>query len=209
MSRARADVLVEDVESVDAFFVVDGVADLEGVEAEFEGPVEVVGCYIEVNLIATGASEQAIDGLVEELALEVPEGEVDAGLGDGGDAACAESLGGAPHEVVEVLGGEAVAAFEEGAEVVVDEGCGELAEAALSEAVCAVFGDDLHPEVCLGVCAGHLAVHAGELGVLVDGEGTARVGVPAVATGGGLGGCAGDVDVDGADGLDFHFFSPG
>ena len=105
--------LVEDVESVDALFVVDGVADLEGVEAEFEGPVEVVGGDVDVNFVAAGASEQAIDGLFEELALEVPEREVDAGLGDGCDAACAETLGGTPHEVVEVFGGEAVAAFEE------------------------------------------------------------------------------------------------
>ena len=92
--------LVEDVEAVDALSVVDGVADLEGVEAEFEGPVEVVGGDLEVNLVAARASEQAIDGLIEELSFEVPEGEIDAGLGDGCDAACAEALGGAPHEVV-------------------------------------------------------------------------------------------------------------
>ena len=171
--------LVEDVEAVDALFVVDGVADLEGVEAELHRPVEVVGCDVDVDLVAAGSAEQPIDGLFEELALEVPEGEVDAGLGDGCDAARAESLRGAPHEVVEELGGEAVAADEQGAEVVVNEGGGELAEAALSEAVCAVLGDDLHPEVCLCVGAGHGAVHAGELRVLVDGERAACVGVPA------------------------------
>ena len=88
------------------------------------GPVEVVGCDVDVDFVAAGASEQAIDGLFEELALEVPECEVDAGLGDGGDAAGAESLGGAPHEVVEELGGEAVAVLEQGAEVVVDDACG-------------------------------------------------------------------------------------
>ena len=80
-----ADVLVEDVEAVDALFVVDGVADLEGVEAELHGPVEVVGCDVDVDLVAAGSAEQPIDGLFEELALEVPEGEVDAGLCDGGD----------------------------------------------------------------------------------------------------------------------------
>ena len=46
--------LVEDVEAVDAFLVVDGVADLEGVEAEFEGPVEVVGCDVDVDFVAAG-----------------------------------------------------------------------------------------------------------------------------------------------------------
>ena len=137
--------LVEDVEAVDALFVVDGVADLEGVEAELHGPVEVVGCDVDVDLVAAGSAEQPIDGLFEELALEVPEGEVDAGLCDGCDAARAESLGGAPHEVVEELGGEAVASLQQGAEVVVDEGGGELAEAALAKPVCAVLGDDLHP----------------------------------------------------------------
>ena len=57
----------------------------------------------------------------------------------------AESLGGAPHEVVEELGGKAVASLQQGAEVVVNEGGGELAEAALAKPVCAVLGDDLHP----------------------------------------------------------------
>ena len=120
--------------------------------------------------------------------------------------ACAESLRGTPHEVVEELGGEAVASDEQGAEVVVNESCGELAEAALAKAVCAVLGDDLHPEVCLRVGAGHGAVHAGELGVLVDGEGAPCVGVPAGATRECLRGRARDVDGYCSDGFYLHVF---
>ena len=50
------------------------------------------------------------------------------------------------------------------------------------------------------------AVHARELGVLVDGEGAACVGVPAGATRGRLGGRARDVDGYCSDGFYLHVF---
>ena len=93
--------------------------------------------------------------------------------------------------------------------MVVNEGGGELAEAALSEAVCAVLGDDLHPEVCLGVGAGHHAVHARNSGYLLMGSARRAWEFQPGRRAGVLGGVRGMLTDTALTDFIFMFFSPG
>ena len=62
--------------------------------------------------VAHQTPQQAIDRLLHQFAFQIPQGQVDGALGAGGNAHGTVSFGGAPHHVVEVLGGKTVAAFQ-------------------------------------------------------------------------------------------------
>ena len=69
-----------------------------------------------------GAAEQPVDGLPEELALEVPEGDVDAGQAD--DAPRAESVGLyllVAYALPDALGVEGIGADDEGRDPALDD----------------------------------------------------------------------------------------
>ena len=108
-------------------------------------------------------------------------GEIDPGLRYGRVPGGSNRLGGTPHEVVVQLGGEGIAPLEQRREDVVDDRGDRLTERADAEAVRAVLGDCLDPDVDLGLRPGHLAVLARELRVLVDRQRARRERVPALA----------------------------
>ena len=181
------------------FVVVRGIRDLEAHESEFLCPVQVVRRAIHKGLVAAGAADQRVDRLPKQLSLQVPQGEVDSGLRDRGDATGAKALGRPPHEVVQELERQAVAAFQERTEVVVDQGGRRLTEAALAQAPRPIFGRHLNPYPFPGVGAGHAAVETGELRVLIDGQRAPRVRVPAGTARLRGRGCSRDVQTDGSD----------
>jgi len=101
-------------------------------QREFGAPEAVGLCRhglragaVEVEDGAAGAADELVDGLVADLAEEVPEGEVDGGDGGDGEALASVEHGGAVHLFEEVVRVAGVGAEEEALEVLVDEpACG-------------------------------------------------------------------------------------
>ena len=154
--------------------------------------VEAAG--VDGDFFLGAAAEEAEDGLLGGFAEEVPEGDVDGGDGDHGDALAAEGHGAAVHLLPEELDVPGVGAEEDGREVGVDEGLGDLGrEGGVAEADEAGVGEDFdeHPAVEGEVAHGGLA------------EGDEVHGVGAEVRGEGDGG-AGPFDDAGADFGDLH-----
>ena len=124
--------------------------ELDGLEAEFEEPFDVVlGAVgehgvggVAEDLVLDRAAQQFIDGKAEQLSLEVPEGVVDGADGVACEAVGAVGGGRAAHEVPVLLDGHRVLALEEGREVVVDDGEDGAAHWGESDAPGSVFGGD-------------------------------------------------------------------
>ena len=117
------------------------------------GDVGAVGVGVDEAALAGLAAEQVVDGRVEGLALDVPEGDVDGGDGGHGDGA-ATPVGSAIEILPDVFGLEGIAADEAGEDVVGEiDGDGELAavERGVAEAVDAFVGVDAEgDEVAVG-----------------------------------------------------------
>src|SRR5438105_4988352 len=79
--------------------------------------VGAVGVGVDEAALAGLAAEEVVDGGVEGLALDVPEGDVDGGDGGHGDGA-ASPIGSAVEVLPDVFGLEGVAAYEAGEDVV-------------------------------------------------------------------------------------------
>ena len=92
---------------------------LDGVEGF--GDVGAVGVGVDEAALAGLAAEEVVDGGVEGLALDVPEGDVDGGDGGHGDGA-APPVGSAIEVLPDVFGLEGVAADEAGEDVVLQVG---------------------------------------------------------------------------------------
>ena len=85
------------------------------------GDVRSVGVGVDEAALAGLAAEKVVDGRVEGLALDVPEGDVDGGDGGHGDGA-APPVGSAIEILPDVFGLEGVAADEAGEDVVLEVG---------------------------------------------------------------------------------------
>ena len=118
---------------------------LKALNPQFKAPVEVVASSVEFEMVATGAAEQAVHGLTQQLAFEVPERQIDPALGNGRATGVTEALSGAPHQVVEEFRGQTIAARQQGGEDLLDDGGYRLAKGAAAQTPSTVFGGDLHP----------------------------------------------------------------
>ncbi len=85
------------------------------------GDVGSVGVGVDEGALAGLAAEEVVDGSVEGLALDVPEGDVDGGDGGHGDGA-APPVGSAIEVLPDVFGLEGIAADDAGEDVVFEVG---------------------------------------------------------------------------------------
>src|SRR5207249_3088168 len=88
---------------------------LDGVEGF--GNIGAIGVGVDEAALTGLAAEEVVDGDVEGLALDVPEGDVDGGDGGHGDGA-APPVGSAIEILPDVFGLEGVSADEAGEDVV-------------------------------------------------------------------------------------------
>ena len=140
------DVLFDEVKAFVALGVVSWIGDLETCEAEFLEPVEVVAGGVERDLVSNGSAKEFVYGSTEEFALEVPEGDVNAGHRCSDDSGESVAVAGAHYQIVHQFDCHAVLAFDERRNDVVDVGCYGLSEGAVAEAISAVLGDGLDPD---------------------------------------------------------------
>jgi hypothetical protein len=138
---------------------------LDGVDGF--GDVGAVGVGVDEDAFAAGASEEVVEGCVEGLGFDVPEGDVDGGDGGHGDGA-ATPVGSAVEVLPDVFDAGGIAADEAGEDVLGEVGGdGELAavEGGVAEAVDAGVGGDFEgDEVAVGGAedeAGVGDLHAG------------------------------------------------
>ena len=139
------DFVFEAIESFLTLSIVNRIGDLEGAKPQFETPVEVVAGGVEFEMIATGAAEQAVHGLTQQLAFEVPERQINPALGNGRATGMTEALSGAPHQVVEKFRRQTIAARQQGREDLLDDGGYRIAKGAAAQTPSAVFSGYLHP----------------------------------------------------------------
>ena len=124
-------------------FLLDGeCAGTNGFGLEREA--EAAGVHLDGG--ARGASEQSIDGDIEETAADVPEGVVDGADGHHEESVAGVTVG-AVHLVPEFFAGERVFADKEGAKVFVDHDGGVFFDRAV-EAVDAAGGSDAKVDCC-------------------------------------------------------------
>lgn len=112
------------------------------------------------------------------------------------------AFGIAPHHVVEQFGGKAVAAFEQGGVVVIDQGGDGFAKSGGTQPPGAVFGNDLNPNA-LAANARGFGGHCGGI-VTAHGQTNGCYLTPACAAGFGFGFGTWKGDVDSANGFDLH-----
>lgn len=79
---------------------------------------------VEVEALLGGAADEAVDGLVAQLAEQIPDGEVDDGDDGNGETLAAVEHGRAVHLLEQQVGIAGVGADEEALEVLVDEPAG-------------------------------------------------------------------------------------
>ena len=122
--------------------------ELDRLEAQFQEPVyavcHAIGCVgvagVAENLVFLRAAEQFIDGLAEQLALEVPEGVVHGTDGVACQADVAVCAGGTLHHVPGFFCRHAVLADKDGCELVVDDAVDGRAVDGDAKSPCAVLG---------------------------------------------------------------------
>ena len=95
----------------------------EGLEAPVAQVVEVVAGGVAAGAVAGRAAEELVHGHAQDLAPEVPQGQVHGADGIRGESGCAEgAVGAAGHHVPQFLGGQGRLAGQHGSEEVVDDG---------------------------------------------------------------------------------------
>lgn len=198
-----SDLVFEAIKPFLPLSVVNRVGDLEGTKPQFKAPVEVVASGVEFDAVAAGAAEQAVHGLAQQLALEVPQRQIDAALGNGRATGMTEALSSAPHQVVEKFRGQTIAARQQGREDLLDDGSHRLAKGAAAQTPSAVLGRDLDPYRA-AAHARHLAGKAREFWILVDRQRARRTLVPRGAAARCFGRIGREPEVNYADGLYLH-----
>ena len=146
MPAHLSDVLLGAVDRARAVERAERSRELEHLEAALDVPVDVVAGDVAGDPVADLAADERIHRLVEQLADEVPERQVDGADGVGRESLGAVGASGAEHQVPALLDGEAVLALQQRREVVADDRRDRIAVVGPAETEGAVLGGDLDPD---------------------------------------------------------------
>ena len=122
-----------------------GIRNLKRLKTKLHRPIEIIACAITPNFLAGRSTEQSVNGLVEQLPLQIPQSQINRTLRAGRQPQRPMPFGSSPHHIIEMLCRKTIAALQQGRVKSINQCSNRFAKSRSPKAPCAILSRYFNP----------------------------------------------------------------